>query len=81
MPNIGNCDKERGELIMNRTEYYETLKQIYEDLENPNGNFQDSFPASGEELEDLKKYAAVSLMVTDRFYTNLSKLMHDRKEL
>ncbi|WFR57459.1 hypothetical protein QA584_28290 [Anaerocolumna sp. AGMB13025] len=66
---------------MNRTEYYETLKQIYEDLENPNGNFQDSFPASGEELEDLKKYAAVSLMVTDRFYTNLSKLMHDRKEL
>lgn len=66
---------------MNRTEYYETLKQIYEDLENPNGNFQDSFPATGEELDKLKKYAAVSLMVTDRFYTNLSKLEYERKNL
>ncbi len=66
---------------MNRTEYYETLKQIYDDLENTNGNFQNSFPTSGKELEDLKKYAAVSLMVTDRFYTNLSKLEHERKKL
>ena len=66
---------------MNRTEYYETLKQIYEDLENPNGNFQDSFPTTGAELEKLKKYAAVSLMVTDRFYTNLSKLEYERKTL
>ncbi|MDF2538977.1 MAG: hypothetical protein K0S76_1998 [Herbinix sp.] len=66
---------------MNRTEYYETLQQIYEDLENPNGNFQDSFPTNGDELQDLKKYAAVSLMVVDRYHTNLSKLIHERKEL
>ncbi|WMJ85365.1 hypothetical protein [Anaerocolumna sp. MB42-C2] len=66
---------------MNRTEYYETLEQIYEDLENANGNFQNSFPTSGKELTDLKKYAAVSLMVTDRYYTNLSKLQHERKKL
>lgn len=66
---------------MNRTEYYETLNQIYEDLENPNGNFQDSFPTKGEELEALKKYAAVSLMTVDRYYTNLSVLMNERKEL
>ncbi len=66
---------------MNRTEYYETLNEIYDDLENANGNFQDSFPSTGEELEKLKKYAAVSLMVTDRYYSNLTKLMSERKEL
>jgi hypothetical protein len=66
---------------MNRTEYYETLKQIYEDLENRNGNFQASHPTTGEELEDFKKYAAVSLMVTDRYYSNLSKMNAERKDL
>lgn len=66
---------------MNRTEYYETLKQIYEDIENVNGNFQDSFPTAGKDLDDLKKYAAVSLMVADRYYSNLTKLMSERKEL
>lgn len=66
---------------MNRTEYYETLKQIYEDIENVNGNFQDSFPTTGKDLDALKKYAAVSLMAVDRYYSNLTKLMSDRKEL
>ncbi|MDF2543267.1 MAG: hypothetical protein K0S47_2985 [Herbinix sp.] len=66
---------------MNRTEYYETLNQIYDDLTNTNGNFQNSHPTTGKELEDLKKYAAVSLMVVDRYYTNLTKLTYERKEL
>lgn len=66
---------------MNRTEYFNTLKQIYEDLENPDGNFQASYPASAEELEDLKKYAAVSLMVTDRYYSNLSRLLAEHNTL
>ncbi len=66
---------------MNRTEYFKTLEQIYGDLENPNGNFQASYPTSQEELESLKKYAAVSLMVTDRYYSNLSKLMSEHNTL
>jgi len=66
---------------MNRTEYYETLEQICKDIEDANGNFQDSFPTSGKELEDLKRYAAVSLMTVDRYYINLSKLEHERKTL
>jgi hypothetical protein len=66
---------------MNRTEYYETLKQIYDDIENTNGNFQDSFPSTEEQVEELKKFAAVSLMVVDRYYTNLTKLQFERKEL
>lgn len=66
---------------MNRTEYFETLKQIYEDIENTNGNFQASFPSTEEQVEELKKYAAVSLMVVDRYYTNLTKLEAERKEL
>ncbi|MDF2908092.1 MAG: hypothetical protein K0R34_3413 [Herbinix sp.] len=66
---------------MNRTEYYETLNQIYEDIENTNGNFQASFPSTEEQVEELKKYAAVSLMVVDRYYTNLTKLQSERKDL
>lgn len=66
---------------MNRTEYFETLKQIYEDIENTNGNFQASFPSTEEQVEELKKYAAVSLMVVDRYYTNLTKLQSERIEL
>ncbi len=66
---------------MNRTEYFNTLKQIYEDLENPDGNFQASYPTSAEELEDLKKYAAISLMVTDRYYSNLSRLLAEHNTL
>ena len=66
---------------MNRTEYYEALEQIYKEIENTNGNFQDSFPTTGKELEDLKKYAAVSLMTVDQYYINLNKLEHERKKL
>lgn len=66
---------------MNRTEFYQTLDQLYDDLENENGNFQVTFPTKGQDLEYLKKYAAVSLMAVDRYYTNLSLLMSQRKEL
>ncbi len=66
---------------MNRTEYFKTLHQLYDDLENPNGNFQATHSCNEKELEDLKKYAAVSLMAVDRYYSNLSKLQAELKTL
>lgn len=66
---------------MNRTEYFKTLAEIYDDLSNPNGNFQCSYPTTGNDLEEAKKYAAVSLMVVDRYYSNLTKQFSERKDL
>lgn len=66
---------------MNRTEFEETLEQLYHDLEDKGGIFQATFPTDQKEMEALKKYAAVSLLAVDRYYSNLTLLMSQRKEL
>ncbi len=66
---------------MNRTEFTETLEQLYHDLEDKGGIFQATFPTEGKDMEELKKYAAVSLLAVDRYYSNLTRLMSQRKEL
>ncbi len=66
---------------MNRTEFEQTLNELYADLESKNGVFRTFFDVSESELEDLKKYAAVSLLATDRYYSNLTRLRMERKEL
>jgi len=71
----------KGMNVMNRTEFLETLNQLYDDIENENGNFQAVFPTPKEEMEVAKKQAAIALMAVDRYYTNLSLLRSQRKEL
>lgn len=66
---------------MNRTEFEHTLNQLYDDLQDPNGIFQDLFPTSEKEAEDIKKQAAIALMAVDRYYSNLTLLMSQRREL
>ncbi|MCR5254828.1 MAG: hypothetical protein K6D96_02765 [Acetatifactor sp.] len=66
---------------MNRTEFNETLNQLYDDIENENGNFQSVFPTKGKELEEAKKQAAIALMAVDRYYSNLTLLRSQRKEM
>lgn len=66
---------------MNRTEFKQTLDELFDDLENENGNFQAFFPTSDGEKEAVRKQAAIALMAVDRYYSNLTKLRAERKEL
>lgn len=58
---------------MNRTEFYETLKDIYSDLEYEKGNFQDACGHDPKMIEDAKFIATVALMVVDRYYSNFTR--------
>lgn len=66
---------------MNRTEFYETLEDIFSDIEAKTGNFQDKCGRDEKTINDAKFIATVALMVVDRYYTNLTKLKAERKEL
>lgn len=66
---------------MNRTEFFETLQQLYGDIENKNGNFVKAFGDDPKMLEQAKMMAGVSLMAVDRYYSNLTKMESQLKEL
>lgn len=66
---------------MNRTEFHETLEQLYKDIENENGNFVKTFGNDPKMLEQAKIMAGVSLMAVDRYYSNLSLLESKLKKL
>ena len=65
---------------MNRTEYQKFLQDMWDEIENPNGNFVDAFgpSTSEEERQALRKMAGVALMVADRYQSNLSRLRAQR---
>ncbi len=66
---------------MNRTEFHETLEQLYKDIESENGNFVQTFGNDPAMLEQAKIMAGVSLMAVDRYYSNLSLLESRLKKL
>ncbi|EMS72422.1 hypothetical protein [Ruminiclostridium cellobioparum] len=66
---------------MNRTEFNETLEQLYQDIENENGNFVKTFGNDPKMLEQARVMAGVSLMAVDRYYSNLSLLESKLKKL
>lgn len=66
---------------MNRTEFYETLQDIYGDLAAENGNFRDAYGNSPERMEEAKFIATVALMAVDRYYSNLTKLQYEHKAI
>ncbi|MDR1438710.1 MAG: hypothetical protein LBJ10_01455 [Clostridiales bacterium] len=61
---------------MSRTEYEGFLRDMFEEIENPNGNFASAFGVckSEEEKQALRRVAGAALMVVDRYYSNLSRM-------
>jgi hypothetical protein len=65
---------------MNRTEYDKLLKDIWNEIEASNGNFENAFGSCENEAEKqaLRRVAGVALMAADRYYSNLSRLRAER---
>lgn len=57
---------------MNRTEFDTLLKQVMEDVDNPNANFRARYPETGLTPEQEKAVAGIALMAVDRYYQHLS---------
>jgi hypothetical protein len=65
---------------MNRTEYGSFFQNMWDEIENPDGNFASAFgPCKSEdEKQALRRMAGVALMVADKYHSNLSRMRAER---
>ena len=66
---------------MNRAEYGKLLDDVCRELQEPGGNFAGADGVPRMNPEDIRAIAAVALLAADRYYSNLTKLLAERKDL
>ena len=66
---------------MNRAEYYSLLDDVCREIQEKGGNFDGAVGLSRLSADDIRSIAAVALMAADRHYSNVTKLLAERKEL
>lgn len=66
---------------MNRAEYTKLLDDVCRELQEPGGNFAGTGGVERMNPEDIRAVAAVALLAADRYYSHLTKLLAERKDL
>ena len=66
---------------MNRAEFYTQLDDVCREIGEKGGNFEGAVGPDRLSAGDIRAIAAVALMAADRHYSNLTKLLAERKEL